>query len=402
MVGALGGSVGAVSASLPGAPETPAELASRLELDRSLAWRLWRLAFAPTDAERAYHVPGAAAVRRFLHSAKRAGASPAAIAAVEPAFDRFERWVKEQAGDRETLRMMLDAGGDGERRFERLMFDAARYRLGVQVDAALRKYFVFPDELENTVSAVNVILMERIRRLRAGARPVVAQRQALFTGSESEGKSIEHLRVPLDPGVPPDDRGAAPVVGSLTRNAVVERSREGGLIEDRLAPGAVGASGEGTLCTAELIRAYAPRIPYYDSLAFTALATLPCRLTVFELSIHRDLVWPGFAPVLRVKDRLMAGAGSSAVELSCPVRVSGVRRVEPGDAPGDVTGYAALHGFVHERLDLAPGAFVTFRVTAEYAPLGAAIGLAAESGARSSGTLSESSPVARSRARSLR
>ena len=401
VVGALGGSVGAVIASLPGPPATPAEFASALGLDRSLAWRLWRLAYAPTEAERAYHVPGAAAMRRFLLAGERAGASPGAVAAVRPAFERFERWVGEQAGDRETLRMMLDAGGDGERRFERLMFDAARYRLGVQVDAALRKYFVFPDEMENTVSAVNVILMERIRRLRPDARPVVAQRQAIFTGSPSAGTRIEHLRVALDPAGGEPSEEAAPVVAALTRNASIERSVAGGMIEDRLAPGAVGASGEGTLCTGELIRAYAPRLPFYDSLAFTALVTLPCRLTVFELAMHRELVAHGFEPVLRVRDRLMAGPGSGAVDLGCPLRLSGVRSVETADPPPGVRGYQALQDFVHERIDLATDSFVTFRVTAEHAPLGVAIGLAAESDAPGGtrGTLSEPAVAARARSR---
>jgi|GEM_PF-6265865 len=93
------------------------EIEQAFDLDASLAWQIFRVAFPEDALSAGLYVPGPAPFNRFLETAEEFGASPKELATTQKAYESYEGLVREYCGDRSTLHTMISQinGHDKER-----------------------------------------------------------------------------------------------------------------------------------------------------------------------------------------------------------------------------------------------------------------------------------------------
>jgi hypothetical protein len=103
----LRGAVQALLATLPTESPRAVDLKRALGVDAALAWQVFSLANHQDLLRMGRLVPKAGAMRRFVESARQAGARPDCIAEVEAAYELFEVTIKDVAGDRRSFDAIL-------------------------------------------------------------------------------------------------------------------------------------------------------------------------------------------------------------------------------------------------------------------------------------------------------
>jgi hypothetical protein len=90
----------------PGEP-APRDLERRLNLHKTLCWRVLQVAFTRDPLAAAQHLPGDEGVEKFLAAAKAEGVSSQLLNPVREASHRYHTLVKSHAGDRASFEVML-------------------------------------------------------------------------------------------------------------------------------------------------------------------------------------------------------------------------------------------------------------------------------------------------------
>src|SRR4051794_40138804 len=145
----------------------------------------------------------------------------------------------------------------------------------------------------------------------------------------------------------------------------------GGMVEDELLPGEVGASGAADVMTAEILREVAP--VWSDQPGETARfgtgVRTPSELLVSDQLVHKDL-YPGVTRELCVFGELMTQLSRDERDrIPVPEKVQHLGRVSDGIDTADVPRYGELLKFVFERTGLNPDDFDAYRVRMRYPPL---------------------------------
>lgn len=114
---AIRAAVSAVLSSI-GGMERAVDVATRLDLDRTLAWKIWQVGQGEGPLPSPAHIPGQQGFTLFLEAARRLCDDPAAIQRAHEAFEAFSAFTKRHAGDRAKVDSML--GGLTDQGRERL------------------------------------------------------------------------------------------------------------------------------------------------------------------------------------------------------------------------------------------------------------------------------------------
>lgn len=173
VMGRLQSAFGALIEATPGVKRRPADLCRTLGIHNKLAWQVHRVAHSKSVLSEAGHVPGPAAMDRFLDAAAKRGVPDDCIAAVRTAQREYEELIKAHAASRGEFDSIVSGLAEGgteqvDRAQRRAAFKAQSHILGVYARTHLAMYIFRPSEsnpeLLDTVVVRGLIGLRRSRR----------------------------------------------------------------------------------------------------------------------------------------------------------------------------------------------------------------------------------------------
>jgi hypothetical protein len=358
-------------------PESPREVARRLGLDKSLAWKIARIAHGLDLFAIGQHLPGASGAEIFLKAVRRRGAPAARVEAVRSALRDFDRLVEVHSGDRASLEIMLSSfTRESVERLEMLhrkqLFSGASYLWGVQAKTQLRADFVAPSSDGAMVDIASLRGFVGLRRLRPEV-PWVIDRTRIADDDATVRQPLQ--RAPLDPGC--DAHRVAPLLAEFCSKPLPEVRRlpgPEGFVHLELAAGPVGNTGAVTCISAEIFRGAAPR--YRDTRntrgEHAQLMRTPCKVLVFDVFLHRELAY-ATPPAFAVEGQVLGVPAYPPAdrERTClPVHetVEDLGAGPPIVHTPDIPDYGRIAQTVFERVGWNPEEFQGFRVRMRYPP----------------------------------
>lgn len=294
------------------------DLARRLKLDKTLAWKLARFTDHEDPREAFKHLPGRGGVEIVVNAAEDLGVSAPRLERVREADRRLRGFVRQHAGDRRTFEAMLagarpDAAAELEER--KAYYKAGSAIWGVRARAQLLTLALFPSpDRPDRLDCVQVSGFVHLERLRPDV-PWVIRRLRIHDDAGSPGEPFE--RLPLDP------RGAAgasaeapgrplslmPDYCTEPLPAIRQRRGDSGWLYDELAPGDVGRRGAVTVICGERYRHAVPRNHSADNTEGRYVLTVrtPLEHVQFDLLLHPSLThfrWPTLTVAGNLEERI--------------------------------------------------------------------------------------------------
>ena len=368
--GLRGSLVGAL-AQLGADPASPRGLARILGLDKTLAWKLSKIARAPRAAAAVPHVPGPGGVRLLLAALKRSGVDRAAGEAVRRAFAEFDSLVALHAGDRATLAAMVEgadeAGGLASRK---LSFQGNSATWGIRARTHFGAQFIAPSrDRPGRADIAALAGLVDLRRLRPEARwPLI------FHVPYGEGMGLGAER-PIDEAVQED--AEPPLLRRFCSDplpAIEAVPVPGGTLFE-LSQGPVGNTAAFTCAFGFFARAHVltHRTPGDEHAEHFLVLTTPCEVAQIDLFVHRELPFE-LPPELLVLSRMELGVDlPPAIQrryrlpLDRPVQALGQGLTVAASA--HVPRYLEMLGAVYERVGWEPEEFRGFRVELAFPPI---------------------------------
>lgn len=350
------------------------ELGERLKLDRSLAWKVWRVAQGPDDLPSPKHVPGRAAMATFLKAAAANGAPRTLIDAARDAHARLESVFKDHAGDRASAEILLGRFTDeGRSRLEiqlrRESFRASSHFLGVRMRTRHELDVLAPSPGNHMPQLARVRGYYGLQRTRTDARWVLSRGYVLH----DRGPTDDYKRTALEPGANADPLHAVPIAARFCSPSDLPLRREpsdGHTVVDELGPGPIGEAGAADIVTAELIS----EIPYRSVSEDTVGVHVrtPAERLCYEVLIHQSLIG-GATPRLEVFTTLNASVPQATPDPRDRIPIlESIRALGPADtAPPavEVPRHAELTAWMFDRLGWNPRDFLAFRFSMRFPPI---------------------------------
>jgi len=257
----LSEALGDVIASLPIAGGRPRDIEHGLGLNRTLAWKICKIASGGDLFGASSYVPGRAGMEKFLQAAEKRGGARDAVARARVAVSEYERLVETHTGDRATLESALTSLAKGTERpvnvrsLRRDAFRAYVQFMGMQQRAHVLTLVLGPSATPGRSSLLFIRGFIGMRVLRHGADLPIASRTAFSDTGEP-------LSLPQPQPIRHDDAirisGAMiPLLRECCTSPLPEfqtRETHAGLTEVLLKPGPLGINGESTLFLADLHR----------------------------------------------------------------------------------------------------------------------------------------------------
>jgi hypothetical protein len=197
--------VAAVIVALPEKVSGGTDLDRQLKLGSTNSWRLHSFATAANPMAALEYLPGRATILRLAQAARRKGISPELHERLLEAYDRFESFLQEHAGDRSTLTSMVSAatgdGGAGQIARRRSAFRNNADLWGLQ--AHTRIYCAIINEGAGPGEQDAVILRGDVdaRSLRRGAALQITHRASVAESNKSDASFRERQVPSSDIGV---------------------------------------------------------------------------------------------------------------------------------------------------------------------------------------------------------
>ena len=190
-----------VIAAVPDVVRKGADLHRALRIDRTLSWKIFKIANAIDPVAAGTHVPSRGNLRSFLRAASEQGVPESLIEAASDAADEFEKMVASHAGDRPTFDSMISALGSDETAEQlnlvhrRQAFRAQRHILGVQAETQLKLVAIQPSDDPALLDGIRVEGFVGLRQLRDNAPLIIS-----YSGARNDdGSVVEIKREPLEP-----------------------------------------------------------------------------------------------------------------------------------------------------------------------------------------------------------
>jgi hypothetical protein len=296
-------SLDALLGSLPGGSPRPQELSRLLSLNKDLTSRLL-MAIREEDPLSGIQVlPGRVPLRAFHVAAISAGASPALAKQSEEALCGWDRFVREEFGDRKSMHAALSDLAPGARRRQELASKQAIYRgmadiKGVSADTSLVTFVLHPSgDHPGRCDTLLIGGSAGVRRLRATAT-------IQYTSVLQESPVG---RRPID-GAGHDGR---PILREFCspQDLPIVVEEDGRKVHYTLA-----MEGAGTRTNADFfLREFYPgNHPLWSEDGSSpprwvyATIDIPSRRLVFNVYLHRDL-WVGCEPYMMIFDTAVNG-----------------------------------------------------------------------------------------------
>jgi len=379
----LANALNLVVAALPGRPTGPRAVGEAVGMTIVSASRLLK-AIGLTDPIAVLQaIPGPNPLSKMLDAVdQQVDARDAALVEARAAVAEFDAFIKEEAGDRGTLRAMLTAWLPDERR----EFDAQRRQTvykamaeldGVAADLNLSSIVIFPSETEGRLDLVNVQAMIGIDRMRPEARHVLGSARL---GPERPSDPVwTEARMPRTLDGEPVADGTATVrldeFCTAPPAPIVARKLEH-TVEYELGPTGFGRDSKVDAIIAEVNRAElqadAPGAGEQNSRFFFLCPSLPTRRAVLDLVLHEDVL-AGFEPELISFDTAHKGPANPADPAREADRRPIHESIEPlghgarGARLVEFPRYTALLESVSARLGVDLDAFRVLRVSVSHA-----------------------------------
>jgi hypothetical protein len=368
----LARSIGAVLDALPWGPVGPADLARNLGLDKVLTSRTLK-ALRNRDPLAVVHLaPGPEPLRRLLRSAARHGVPADLVADADEAVRRFELMIRQEAGDRSSLDVIIsawlpEARQEFELRRKQSAFKAMSQLKGVMAETNLATVMVHPSPDGRNLDLVWVSGLLGLHRLRPRVGVKLTTRR--ITNGDCPRRPMSLDGVPVDDltGVRLDDFCSSPPPG-------LEIHRVGEVVQYTLADHGFGPRSAVDLVFAEVDLAELPRFVPTErkrkAYFFAEIAT-PAKTLHFDVFVHED-VYPGSSPRLVMYDTALDGVADvndasrnmDRLEMSETVQAMGRGAAAPRTA--DVPDYASLIRLVCAKMSWDFPAFRGYRCRIDY------------------------------------
>jgi len=290
----LRAALAAVVSEIPEPVGKAADLQRALNIQKTLAWQIYRIATATHPLLEASNLPGPFALERFLKKAQQAGVSSETIARARSACDEVAQLIKAHAGDRDTFDSMV--GGLAEDRtaaqidlqHRRAAFRAQRHMFGVQAGTTVSLMMFRPAQQPGCVDGVLVGGHVNLRRFRQDARWIlfgrtVASDQHPLGAEQAQPLSAEDF-----------ERFGAPLLSAFSRMPpgtfrMIQTDQNVRYIEVSAAD--IGNNSTATYLSGEVWRnvAYTVQDNGEQSLLARARVRLPVEVLYHDVLVHRDL-----------------------------------------------------------------------------------------------------------------
>jgi hypothetical protein len=293
---ALRGALTELFARVGAEPSRPPEVAQRLGISRTLAWRACKIIQARDVTSCVQYVPRRAGMRTLLRALERRGAGAEALKRGVDAFEGFEEMVSAHGGDRATIELLSETLGSGRPRADllesnrKLAFQGCSTTLGIQAGLQLSTYIVSPgkDDPER-VDLVRVSGLVDFRRLRPDARWQLFRLRRWSDGKHATNTQGE---IPLDPASP----AGLPILREFCSDELPTLERiEGsaGASSFELPEGPVGISNSLDCLHGVRIPGLGPvrRSETEQHCDLSISAVTPVERLQLDVLIHRDLPW---------------------------------------------------------------------------------------------------------------
>ncbi|MDF1837623.1 MAG: hypothetical protein P1V35_07140 [Planctomycetota bacterium] len=336
-------------------------------------------------------LPGPKPLLRMVDAAKKVGSGESATDRAEKATGEFDRFIRDQAGDRSALKAMLSAWLPEERKeFEsqrrQTIFRARQELDGVSSELEMNTMVLHPSSDAGFIDLVNVKCLFGIDRIRPDAIVKLGTRLVSET-LDGEGidpqEGVQRLPTTLDGEVA--DNGLHSVLLNefcSERIAPLEVHRHGLSVDYSLGPTGFGRASKVDLVMAEVNRKGLESAKPLTEHAphFWVVPEMCVRKLVFDLLLHED-VYAGSSPHLKFYNTNGHGpavAGDPHRELdrrefthSIEVIGKDLRRLRLMEFPT----YGDLKAKIFDKLDWDPSKFRAYRVAITYPLTGIQVSL---------------------------
>jgi hypothetical protein len=362
--------------------EKPQDVSRQIGIDKNLSWKIARIAGDDDALSAAALVPGPEGIGILVEALERGGVGGEELSALRRAFTLFEDMVRQHAGDRPTLQLLLD-GVTSRASLElsrRTAFRGLSGVWGVQARVRIMTQFLMPsadDPLAlDTVILASLIDVRRLRPLPGW--PIF--RFQRYVGSIESGDAtatVQERRLePLEDPASPSDPGLIMRSWCSPHDVRVQSvSTPMGIVHE-LADGPLGLTGTSTFVFGHLERRAVSR--YDDGKTggkgeMGAVVTMPIETLLFDVIAHRDL-----AEVAAAKVQVFGNPFGNA-SLDAEARRSLLLPIS--ERVREITGtptrfdtehaqqYPELIKHVFGRIGADPSDFRVFRVEMQYPPM---------------------------------
>ncbi len=275
------------------------ELENALGIDKTLAWKVASMASATSPFDVARHIPGRSAINIIIRAGERTGIKLEVLERVRDAYADYEELMRQHAGDRASLEMMLITHAQNERakathEYRKAAYRANSFLFGIQSQATFRTYMLQPsNEHAGMFDMISLRGHIGIRRIRNDA-PWTVHRSRVTddTGSPITFQSAQ----PLDPSIE-TDIGTPPVPWmpkfcSQPLPNINRVSQRKGHIHCDILNGEVGNQAMTSCVLGEIVTGLASSSssPGNETVELAMKADMPTELLVLDQYIHQDLV----------------------------------------------------------------------------------------------------------------
>ena len=383
----MGAAMRDLLAELPGGERgwTGSELASALDIDVNLAWKVLNVAKPGSPATVLERVPGGAAMQILTRAAKRTGIDAALISRLETAMDAYDALIDAHAGDRSGLEALLTHLDGAERANDiaarRAAFRANSTLLGVQAHAQLAAYIFWPErDVGGEQSTAMAILrgFAGFRRLRSDITWVLGRGRRTDHKGQPYGQV---LPAPLDAEMAEQHQGV-PLMRAFSSDVMPPVRRTimpDGMAIDRLLPGPVGRQAALTFFFAETMRPAIARVQDrgQSPLRLVTSTHTPCEEFICDAIFHKDFPPLGEPECVTASELGGVSLGycdpSERITLHLGARLEdhgmGIDALHVRDLPR----YPALLQGVFTRIGMNPADFRAYRVKVEFPPVASAV-----------------------------
>lgn len=270
--------------------ERAVDVAGRLRIDKSLAWKIWRVAQGPDACPSVAHIPGRAGFRRFTEASRAAGVSDELVRAAAEAFERYDRLALTHAGDRAAAGSMLGAlSEEGRSRRElaerRDGFRANASFLGVQASAMYQLDLLIPRDSSDLPDVVRVRGHFGLMRNRENVSWILSRSTLVHADGPSARLTRVALRTWRDgPRSRPPDEPLPVLIPEFSSHPlppVRRRTIAGVTVEDELLPGPIGRTEAVTVVTGERVMVMPREAVRAD--AVTMSVNTPCERLCYDV-----------------------------------------------------------------------------------------------------------------------
>ena len=276
-------------------PQTPQVVARSFKINRNLTWKLSRVMEAPDPFAALNHLPGQRSFELAMGAFQRAGAPARVVGSARTAMRSLLEVARVHAGDRAHLELTLESMGLFQREASaesgrELAFRGNSSVWGVQAKTRTVSTFLAPGQAPGTVDYLNVAGFVGVRRLRS-----TVQWQLCRLQTRSDSGKLMKATNPLEE-IEPKAPGELPLVmrefcSSNMPDLLVEEDSSG--IQLCLPSGEVGNRAAFDFYFGYIYRGLPNRASPENRTGATAVAiTLPVESLLFDLILHKDVVFP--------------------------------------------------------------------------------------------------------------